>query len=266
MMAKGYNMTAAERRALGFVRALASGGQISVTDAKVTKVRKGQRSFSLSRARIDQLASDGVIAIKDNQIHPTSDTRNWIRRQLTTQDEAFSGQHRKTVTDRAGVRRNVTESPLRRLVINMGQGNKPYLLPHQIEAGERLSRLFERAQLRPRVTMAYVATNTGWAKGSANIAKDISDQGTDARRQLDGIQRALPAECVGVVIDVCGFEKGLQLVERERGWPRRSAKLVLRIGLEQLAMHFGLTPVAQGRNTGRHRTWMGAGSRPDKLG
>ena len=71
------------------------------------------------------------------------------------------------------------------------------------------------------------------------------------------IHRDLPADCAGVVIDVCGWLKGLQEVERERGWPRRSAKLVLRIGLEQLAQHFGLGPYAVGKTRGRS----GAGSR-----
>ena len=63
----------------------------------------------------------------------------------------------------------------------------------------------------------------------------------DARRGLSSIISALPRDCADVVLDVCGLEKGLQVIETERGWPRRSAKLVLRIGLDQLARHLGLT-------------------------
>ena len=82
---------------------------------------------------------------------------------------------------------------------------------------------------------------------------------------LDDIHRRLPAECAGVVFDVCGWLKGLQEVERDRGWPRRSAKLVLRIGLDHLAEHYGLSPVAVGRSGSRPRGWMEDGARPDRF-
>lgn len=88
-------------------------------------------------------------------------------------------------------------------------------------------------------------------------AADIPDMAIDARRALDDMHRRLPAECVGVVVDVCGWLKGLQEVERERGWPRRSAKLVLRIGLEQVAQHFGLGPYAIGKTHVPQRSWLG---------
>ena len=64
-----------------------------------------------------------------------------------------------------------------------------------------------------------------------------------------------------MVLDVCGLLKGLQQVESERGWPRRSAKLVLRIGLEQAAGFFGLTGVPAGK--AKSRMW---GERPTVVG
>ena len=78
----------------------------------------------------------------------------------------------------------------------------------------------------------------------------------DARRKLDAVAALLPADCRGVVFDVCGLLKGLQTVETERGWPRRSAKMVLRIGLEQLAVHWGLSAQAQGNESGRVGGWL----------
>ena len=68
----------------------------------------------------------------------------------------------------------------------------------------------------------------------------------DARKEIDKIISRLPSDCSSILIDILGLEKGLQLIERERGWPRRSAKLVLRIGLEQLAKIYGLSAIATG--------------------
>ncbi len=146
---------------------------------------------------------------------------------------------------------NLAESPLARLATAGPNGAAPFLAPHQVEAGERLRRLVERAHLSPRLTMSYDPAHT---VGSGGSAGDISDFAADARRMLADIYRVLPRDCADVVVDVCGLLKGLQQVEADRGWPRRSAKLVLRIGLEQLARYFGLEERVIGRPSTRLRT------------
>ena len=168
----------------------------------------------------------------------------------------FGSQHRVDVVDREGLHINLAESPLMRLAT----GRDPFLEPHHIEAGERVRMLLERSLLQPRLTMNYSGATSGARR--QNHAGDLSDMAVDARRALDAIHRALPADCAGVVIDVCGWLKGLQEVEQERRWPRRSAKLVLRIGLEQLAQHFGLGPYAVGKTRVPQRGWM-EGERPE---
>jgi hypothetical protein len=167
----------------------------------------------------------------------------------------FGAQHRIDAFDGGGRRLNLAENPLSRLAAGEGA----FLAPHHLEAGERVRMLVERSQLQPRTTMNYSGVAAG--RGERNRAGDLSDMAVDARRALDAIHRALPAECAGVVIDVCGWLKGLQEVERDRGWPRRSAKLVLRIGLEQLAQHFGLGPYAVGKTRVPQRGWRD-GERP----
>lgn len=167
----------------------------------------------------------------------------------------FGSQHRLDIADGEGRIINLGESPLSRLAA----GERAFLLPHHLEAGERVRTLVERSQMQPRTTMNYSGVTTG--RGQRSHAGDLSDMAVDARRALDAIHRALPADCAGVVIDVCGWLKGLQEIERDRAWPRRSAKLVLRIGLEQLAQHFGLGPYAVGKTRVPQRGWM-EGERP----
>ena len=134
-------------------------------------------------------------------------------------------------------------------------GESGFLAPHQLEAGNRLARLFQRARLNQRVTMSYDPTRIGGPAGRP-MQGELADSAADARQKLGQFAGRLPSDCWGVLIDVCGFEKGLQIIETERRWPRRSAKLVLRIGLEQLASIMGLDAGAQGRAHTATRNWL----------
>jgi hypothetical protein len=112
--------------------------------------------------------------------------------------------------------------------------------------------------------MSYSPAHTATGGRAGGVA-DISDMAADARRELARLHRQLPRDCADVVLDVCGLEKGLQQIETERGWPRRSAKLVLRIGLDCLAELYGLQEAAIGRESGRVRVAMD-GPRPIEFG
>lgn len=130
-----------------------------------------------------------------------------------------------------------------------------FLDSHHVEAARVLARLFDRARMMQRVTMSYDPTRVGGSRGKPQQA-DLADSAAEARQRLGRMAATMPGDCWGVLIDICGYEKGLQLVEMERNWPRRSAKLVLRIGLEHLAMSLGLSPVAEGSESGRTRGWL----------
>lgn len=134
-------------------------------------------------------------------------------------------------------------------------GEAPFLLSHHLAAADRLERLIERSRIAPRVTMSYDPARVG-ERSQGNGVAEASDTAAAARQRLNRLAALLPADCWGVLFDVCGLGKGLQLVETERRWPRRSAKLVLRIGLDQLAAQFGLTPHATGADGVGTQAWL----------
>ena len=238
-----------------FVRGLL-GGNIGQRHGNVYILADGHRA---ALSEVSALIRAGAIAGSESECHANAETVGWLKRARLDAD-AFAAQHRVTTTAPDGTAINLAESPLARLAA----GEAAFLERHHVEAGERIRRLVERAQLQPRLTMAYSASRTAGNRQQA--ATDISDLAADARKSLAEIHRLLPRDCAGVVLDVCGLLKGLQEVERDRGWPRRSAKLVLRIGLEQLAQHYGLGPFAVGRPSRKPRIWLGDGARPDKFG
>jgi len=252
-------MPTASKRTIRFVHLLLAGGQATRGEGGLFRIAGGSRVATLEQSDVSALITAGVLSGTAELCHAAPEAANWLRRQLAEVDP-YAAQHRQEVRGQDGRLINLAESPLARLAVPAAGESEAFLAPHQVEAGERLRRLIERAQLRQRMTMSYDGNRTA-RRGSGSSASEIGDIAADARRALMAIARALPRDCLDVMLDVCGLEKGLQLIETERKWPRRSAKLVLRIGLDQLAHHFGLEQAAIGREGG-NRAWMEAGTRP----
>jgi hypothetical protein len=233
---------------LRFVRALLAAGE-AVREGEVFSIAAGA---SIAAIEVRTLQAEGVLGGDDRRAVPLPGTAQWLKRQMLEAD-AFAAQHREVVPGPEGAALNLAESPLARLAAGAA-GEPAFLERHQVEAGERVRRLVERARLNPRLTMSYSAAHVAGGKGASH-AGEMTDMAADARKALSRIHEALPRDCADVVLDVCGLEKGLQQVETERGWPRRSAKLVLRIGLDRLAEVWGIGAVAVGRGAGQ-RAWM----------
>ncbi|WP_423068547.1 DUF6456 domain-containing protein [Devosia sp. CN2-171] len=245
-------MPRASKAALRFVRALI-GGEGAESEGEVFATVANGARVTLPAPEVRDLVGHGAIDGDDRACRANTATAQWLKRQLLDAD-AFAAQHRVEAPAPDGATLNLAESPLARLAA-AGPEGEAFLRPHQVEAGERLRRLVERAQLQPRLTMSYSGAHTAGGTGASHAA-EIGDMAAEARRTLADLYRQLPRDCAEVVLDICGFGKGLQQVETERGWPRRSAKLVLRIGLDRLAEIYGLSEAATGAEITRRRAWM----------
>jgi hypothetical protein len=126
--------------------------------------------------------------------------------------------------------------------------------PVQLLAGERLRAEFTRAHLMPRITSNWSAAVADGPRGASPAA--FTEAVTGARQRVRRALDAVGPEFSGLLVDVCCFLKRLEEVERERSWPPRSAKVVLQLGLDRLARHYGLLGEARGRGGSGVRTWL----------
>jgi hypothetical protein len=221
----------------------------------------GTRMLPLASDLVTELAGRGLIVEGPAGCFAAASTAvAWLRRQAAKKrgEDGFRAQHgelaqRDADVPGASVVVDLDESPVAALARPRG-GAAAWLAPHAVAAAERLRRDFERARLQPRVT-ANLSTPVHTGRRAAGQA-DLADTTIAARRRVDDAMRAVGPEFAGALLDVCCFLKGLETVERERCWPARSAKLVLRLGLEALARHYGLSPMAAGPKAARKlRQW-----------
>ena len=149
---------------------------------------------------------------------------------------------------------NDAESPLAWLARRKGRDGRSMISPHQFLAGERLRADFTRGNLAPRMTASWAATG-GRSRGSGSSPGEMTDMMVTSRQRVSQAMQACGPEFSGILMDVCCFLRGLEDVERERGWQARSAKIVLQLGLDRLARHYGLAAETWGVASGV-RTWL----------
>jgi len=250
----------ADKRELKFVRALLGGAKAHQSPSGTFRLVSKSGRASLCAQAVRELASEGVLQLRGQQCFATDVANSWVRRQLSANCDT-AGQHRQLKKTNDGISVNQLEGPLAALSLEKG-GKPPFLAPRHILAAQKIQALVLRSQMVQRTTMSYDPTRTGGKNTGSIIAAELGNCAIDAKKILHDRLSSLPADCAGVVMDVCGFQKGLQLVETERRWPRRSAKLILRIGLEQLAVQSGLGTVATGRISSKINSWMQENSRP----
>lgn len=204
----------------------------------------------------DDLVRQGFVRLKAGRASITASGRLHVTRQKDARVDALKTQPVETesaiMATAAGpeaVTVNAAESPLAQLSRRKGRDGQPFLCPREFEAGERLRADYGRGLIVPRTGMNWsfigVSASSG-RRGAAYV--ELSDAALAARRRVELALDAVGPELAGVLVDVCCFLKGLERVEAERGWPVRSAKIVLKSALAALARHYNPVERGQGRS------------------
>ncbi|MCP5088891.1 MAG: hypothetical protein GY952_19065 [Rhodobacteraceae bacterium] len=133
------------------------------------------------------------------------------------------------------MRVNLSESPLTTLARKKDKTGKPFLSPDLLAAGEQLREDFELAQLGPRVTQNWERFLTA---GERRTFFPSGGGLSSAQSRLSAALTALGPGLGDIVIRCCCFLEGLESAEKRMGWSARSGKIVLRIALQRLYVHY----------------------------
>lgn len=159
-------------------------------------------------------------------------------------------------------RTSLAESPLAWLRQRRDKSGRPLISQAQFEAGERLRSDFERGSMMARVTVNWSGTG-GTSPGTAPDRElELRSDALEARERVRLALAEVGPELSGILIDVCCYLKGLSDVERQSGWPQRTAKVVLLMALTTLARHYRLIRDDAGARGSRVQHWGAEDYRP----
>ncbi len=134
--------------------------------------------------------------------------------------------------------------PVRSVTVNLAESPLGWLFSRglvsqrQFDAGERLRSDWERAQLAPRVTMAWDSGPVARGRGGTAPSADASAAQIDAKLRFDhAIASAGPGLADILWRIVCAGE-GMREAETALGWPARAGKLVLTFALDRVADYY----------------------------
>lgn len=204
------------------------------------------RQTLLTSSFVERLCARGWLSEDGGAFALAQAGEVWCRQ---TDADPYADQHRvldtHLIKDERGrecyVVANAAESPLTLL------RTRGLINAIQFEAGEKLRRDFTIAQLTPRMGVDYSAP-----VGRGTYRPDIAHTALAARQRFNRAMRAAGPGLSDVLFDVCCYLKGIEESEKDRNWPRSSAKVVLRIALDRLAEHYGMYAPRKART----RVWV----------
>lgn len=264
------------------LRLLARAGSVARRDADgALLVADARRPSSLFPATIAEaaLAAEWIVLAGDGTVGLTRSGRAHLRRALSRSGAPAAGAGDKAASPLArdcpeqgddttpaisAPAIDLKESPLAWLARRQRASGEPLISQAQLQAGERFRADFWYAGLSPRVTSSWSATATGSRsrKGGGRCPAEASDAAIAARQRVGKALHAVGPELGGILVDVCGHLKGLEEIERQSDWPKRSAKVILDLALSALARHYGLESVPNSRGSRRTAHWGVSGYRP----
>ncbi len=106
------------------------------------------------------------------------------------------------------------------------------------EAGERLRSDWERAQLAPRVTMAWDSAPVARGRAGTALGPDLSGAQIDARRRFDAAIASAGPGLADILWRIVCAGEGMRDAESALGWPARAGKLVLTLALDRIADYY----------------------------
>jgi hypothetical protein len=267
--------------------ALAEPGACAVVTAENgLELRRRRGGIALAGGQHDLAAGEELAAADlaqwsaqagESRLAITQAGAAWLaRRAASRTDDPFLAQHRLNETaphhddgPRAGqeaapvLTRNAAESPLAWLRHRRGRDGSPLLGDAAFAAGERLRADLTRAALVAGPGAGWSAAGRvdggGWRPDRLNQNEAVLAARQRVRRALE----AVGPDFAGLLVDVCGFLKPIADLEAEQNWPVRSGKVILRLALEALARHYGLSDEGRGQRNPRHlAVWRDLDARP----
>jgi hypothetical protein len=127
---------------------------------------------------------------------------------------------------------NATESPLGWLFA------RGLVTRRQYDAGERLRSDWERAQLAPRVTMAWDTAPVSRSRAGSAPEPDLSGAQIDARRRFEAAVGSAGPGLADILWRIVCAGEGMRDAETALGWPARAGKLVLTFALDRVADYY----------------------------
>ncbi len=168
---------------------------------------------------------------------------------------------------------NTRENPLLWLARRKDARGRPLLHPRHVAAGERLRADYDAACMQPGLTTnwdaALAARDRSRLRGGPRDPFPMAERVIAARERVWRALCVLPDEQANIALRICCLAEGLEAAERTLGWPRRSARLILRMALEQLATHYGIPREGESRAAGaawrRMLSWHAPDGHPWRL-
>lgn len=213
-----------------------------------TRSDRRRRALLRVRAReVRALEADGALKpLEDGAFVLSEAGRARVVREGAAPGEAFVAQHHavvvRDVIDENGAFRKArgldAEPAMRKLAALKGPKGESWLSQTELSAAGKLRADWAVGELGLVRGSDWLAAPMGTTRGPANAQEAAMARRCDARRRLADALAKLATPLRRVVERVCLYEEGLEALERSEGWPARSAKLALKLGLAQLAADF----------------------------